>query len=110
MLPIPSSVAIEHACIGPAPPKETSAKRRGSWPRATETTRKARTIVAFAILTIAAAASSTPKPSGLATWSSIARRAADASSPMRPPRKRAGSSVPRTSCASVTVASSPPRP
>ena len=44
---IPSSSASSHACSGPAPPKATSAKSRGSCPRSTETTRSARSISAF---------------------------------------------------------------
>ena len=46
---IPSSAAIAAACIGPAPPNGSRAKRRGSTPRSTVTTRSARTISWLAI-------------------------------------------------------------
>ena len=38
------------ACIPPAPPNARSAKSRGSWPRSTETTRIARSMLALATL------------------------------------------------------------
>ena len=56
---IPSSSASAHACSGPAPPKATSAKSRGSSPCSTETTRSARTISAFTT-SITAAGSRSP--------------------------------------------------
>ena len=59
-----SSSASRHACSGPAPPKATSAKRRGSWPRPTDTVRMARAMELSTISTMPAAASSTPRPSG----------------------------------------------
>ncbi len=54
-----------------------------------------------------------PRPTGRAaraTDRSTAARASAPSSGARPPRNRAGSSVPSTTWASVTVASSPPMP
>ena len=107
---MPSSSATCGACIGPAPPRATSAKRRGSWPRATEMTRSAAAMFALRTRTTAAAASSTDNPSGRCDRRSIAAWAGAASSGARPPRDRAGSSVPSTTWASVTVASTPPMP
>jgi hypothetical protein len=43
----------------PAPPKATSANRRGSWPRSTDTTRIARSMLAFATRTMPSASSPT---------------------------------------------------
>ena len=60
---IPSSAAIAAACIGPAPPKGSRAKPRGSTPRSTVTTRSARTISWLATRTIPAAVSSGSRPS-----------------------------------------------
>ena len=45
---MPSSGAISQACSPPQPPNATSAKSRGSWPRSTDTTRIARSILALA--------------------------------------------------------------
>ena len=47
------------ACIPPAPPNATSANRRGSWPRSSETTRIARSMLAFATRMTPSARSST---------------------------------------------------
>ena len=43
---ISSSWANRAACTGPAPPKATSVNSRGSWPRSTETIRRAAAIPA----------------------------------------------------------------
>ena len=55
---MPSSAAIAAACIGPAPPNGSRAKRRGSTPRSTVTTRSARTISWLATRTMPSAVSS----------------------------------------------------
>ena len=70
---IPSSAAIAAACIGPAPPKGSSAKPRGSMPRSTVTTRSARTISWLATRTIPAAVSSGSSPSAAASAPTAAR-------------------------------------
>ena len=88
----PSSSASAQACSGPAPPKATSAKPRGSWPRSTETTRSALSISAFT--TSITAGGSIP---------SSARSAASRSSSI-PPASVAGSR-PSRRFASVTVGS-----
>ena len=51
---MPSSSARAHACNGPAPPKATRAKSRGSWPCSTDTTRSAPSISASTTATTAA--------------------------------------------------------
>ena len=96
------------AWTGPAPPKPTSTKSRGSYPRCTEIRWSAFTIAAFAISTIPLAASTASRPSGSAQRSAIARRAPSTSSAISPPRKYAGLRRPRTTFASVTVGSVPP--
>ena len=108
--PMPSSVASAIAWIGPAPPSATSVKCRGSRPRRIDTRRMPSTICAFTTRWMPSAASSTDRPSGRAIRCSIAARASDGSSATDPPAKYAGSSQPSTTDASVTVASSPPRP
>ena len=109
-LPMPSSAASAVAWIGPAPPSATSVKRRGSRPRRIETSRMPSTICAFTTRWMPSAASSTDRPRGRAIRCSITSRARDGSSETEPPAKYAGSSQPSTTDASVTVASSPPRP
>ena len=104
-----SSSARRQAWSGPAPPKATSANRRGSWPRPTDTVRMPRAIELSMISTMPAAASSTPRPRGRATRASMAARAAPTSSGSSPPRS-AGGMRPSTRWASVTVGSVPPRP
>ena len=104
-----SSSASRQACSGPAPPKATSAKRRGSCPRPTDTVRMARAIALSMISTMPAAASSTPSASGRPMRAATAARAAAASSGSSPPSSAAGMR-PSTRCASVTVGSLPPRP
>ena len=61
---IPSSSASAHACSGPAPPKATSAKSRGSRPCSTETTRSARTISALTTSITPAGSISAERPLG----------------------------------------------
>ena len=106
---MPSSSASAQPCSGPAPPNGTSVKSRGSWPRSTETTRSAPTMLLSTMARMPRAASSRPRPSGRRRWLSIARAAASASSAMRPPSRHAGR-WPSTTWASVTVGSVPPRP
>ena len=64
---MPNSSARRLTCIGPAPPKPTRAKSRGSMPRCTVTTRMAAAIAAFTMSWTARAASTTSMPSGPAT-------------------------------------------
>ena len=89
---MPSSSARAAACIGPAPPNGIRAKRRGSTPRSTVTTRSARTISWFATLTIPSAVSSSPSPSA-APSRSTASRAASTSSSTPPASVEAGVQV-----------------
>ena len=88
---MPSSSARAQAWSGPAPPKATSAKSRGSRPCSTETTRRARTISAFTT-------SITPAGSIPARARSAAARSSSI-----PPGSIVGSR-PRSRFASVTVA------
>jgi hypothetical protein len=74
------------ACIGPAPPKATITKSRGSNPRCTEITRIAPTMLAFAISMIPLAASTGFSPSRDASRST-ARQANSGYSLCSPPRK-----------------------
>ena len=90
----------------PAPPKATSANSLGTRPRWTVTTRSAPSIASSTMLTIARAVSSTPVPRASATCATAAN-AASASSSSSPPSRRGGR-WPRTTLASVTVASVPP--
>ena len=57
----PSASATSQACRGPAPPKATSSRSRGSWPRSTVTTRIAATISWFATARIPRAAAARPR-------------------------------------------------
>ena len=59
---IPSSSATDMACIGPAPPKPSRVKSRGSKPRCTETSRTAPAILATAIRSDALARANSPPP------------------------------------------------
>ena len=63
---MPSDSATSAACIGPPPPKATSANSRGSWPFWTVRERIAPDMFAFAIVTIPSAASSSGRPSSSA--------------------------------------------
>ena len=58
--------ATAAACSGPAPPNASSEKRRGSWPRSSETILIALAMFSFAISTIDAASSSGARPMRLA--------------------------------------------
>ena len=58
----PMSSATALACSGPAPPKATSAKSRGSWPRWTETSRSAPAMFSLAIARMPSAAASSERP------------------------------------------------
>ncbi len=85
------------------------AKSRGSRPFSDETDRSARVMRAFAIRWIPSAASSTVSPSGVA----IRATAASASSRrmvISPSATSPSGMKPRTTFASVTVGSAPPRP
>ena len=108
MRDMPSSSARAQPWSGPAPPKGTSVKSRGSCPRSTETTRIAPTMLLLAMARMPLAASSRLSFKGRA-MRSIAARAKCASSFIRPPSKVSGK-WPNTRCASVTVAAVPPRP
>lgn len=68
-VPIPKRSATRAACMGPAPPKATRAKPRGSMPRCTVTTCTADAIEAQTISCTAYAASSREPPSGEASRS-----------------------------------------
>ncbi len=102
------SRASSTACSGPAPPKATSAKSRGSYPRATEITRVALIMCALASRMIPSAASSSDMPKTFATFASMARAARSLRRTISPPRKFSGSIRPRTRFASVFVGSVPP--
>ncbi len=106
---MPSASASSQAWSGPPPPKASSVKRRGSWPRSTDTRRMARSMAALATRTTASAAASTVTPISAASAPTAAR--ADAScSAICPPRKRPALSRDRTRLASVTVATADDRP
>ena len=77
---MPSSSARAAACIGPAPPNGIRAKRRGSTPRSTVTTRSARTISWLATRTIPSAVSSSPSSSAAPSRSTASRAASTSSS------------------------------
>ena len=109
MRSMPSSAAIAAACIGPAPPKGSSAKRRGSRPRSTVTTRRARIISWLAIRTIPSAVSSSPRPRASPSPRTAAA-AASASSSTPPASRESPARLPSRRLASVTVGSVPPRP
>ena len=94
---------------GPAPPKASRVKSRGSSPRSVSTERSAPIMLLLAICTMASAVSST----GLSMAPAIAAMALDAasaSSAMAPPRKFSGLMRPMARLASVAVARVPPRP
>ena len=94
----PSSSASAQACSGPAPPNATSAKSLGSWPRSTETTRKARSISALTTSTTAsgsmppsarsAASASSSRPAG-----ETRRQAAEQEVGIRHGRRRTAAAV-----------------
>ncbi len=84
-----SSAASAAACIGPAPPNGISANRRGSTPRSTVTTRRARAISLFATRTIPSAVSVSPSPSA-SPRRPIAARAASPSSSTSPASRESG--------------------
>ena len=97
-------------CSGPAPPNGSSENSRGSTPRATELDRIASAIFELITLMIPSAASVTEILSGRAILVSIVRWARSLSRSRSPPSILSASSRPRTTWASVTVGSSPPRP
>ena len=92
---MPSSSAIAAACSGPAPPKASSAKRRGSMPRSTVITRSARTISALATRTMPSAHASRVE--------ARARRPARSTARVRRVRRRA-STPPASGHVGVEVA------
>ena len=92
----------------PAPPNATSVKSRGSWPRSTETTRSAPTMLLSTIARMPRAASSIDRPSGSATFRIAARRLRGIE--RHAPAEQLAGKWPSTTCASVTVAAVPPRP
>ena len=96
-------------CIGPAPPKATREKSRGSIPLEIVKVRIASAILELAISQIPSAVSITLKPSWCASFS-IALYAACQSSFIFPPKKPSASIRPKIKLASVTVASVPPFP
>ena len=101
---MPSACASSQACSPPAPPKATSVKSRGSWPRSMETTRSARSMLAFTTRTTPSAnCSSVSRDLCLPA---IAREPASRvrrSSANSPPRKRSACKRPSSRLASVTV-------
>ena len=105
---IPNRSANPHACSGPPPPKAINATDRGSIPRSTDTRRNARAMVASAVAINASAARSTETPRGVDNVS-IARRARSPSI-VTPPLHAPTATLPSTTCASVTVGRTPPRP
>src|SRR2546422_8412030 len=70
---MPSAWASRQPCTGPEPPKATNVRSRGSRPRSIETTRVASSMLVVTIAWIPHAASSSDRPSGAATFVSIAR-------------------------------------
>ena len=106
---IPTSRASSAPTTGPAPPKATSVKSRGS------TAARDRILVNSAYMfetatrtTLSAASFGliASEPANRA----IASSASDRFRRIRPPRNRSGSRKPETRNASVSVASLPPRP
>ena len=73
---MPRAWASRQPCTGPQPPKATSVSARGSRPRSIETTRVASSMLVLTIVWMPHAASSSDRPSGRPTRSSIARAAA----------------------------------
>ena len=108
---IRSSRARSAACSGPAPPKATSEKSRGSYPRSTVMSRTAFSMEALESLMMPAAASVTEPSSTGAMRVSMASCAASALRVMslRRPVNAWGRNRPRTTLASVLVGSVPPR-
>ena len=88
---ISSSSAIMQACNAPAPPATTMGNSRASSPRLTVISRTPWAMLLLITRYMPAAAASTAMPMGVAITVSMARRAAVASSGMRPPAKNAGS-------------------
>ena len=101
--------AISQACVAPAPPNAISANSRGSIPCSTVTMRIAFAMFSLQMRTMAEAVSTRSSPSWPPSESSTAF-ARSGSSGSWPPRKKAGSSRPSTTSASVIVALSPPWP
>ena len=100
---MPSACARSQACRPPAPPKATSAKFRGSWPRSIETTRSARSMLAFTTrMTPSANCSRDNEPCALQPLAS-AGLGARQSSANSPPRNKSGCKRPSSRLASVTV-------
>ena len=106
----PSRRPTAAPCIGPAPPPATSTKRAGSRPRSVLIRSTACNRFCSTRRITPTAASSTPSPSGSPTRVRSAALARSRSSETAPPAYGPGASRPSTSCASVTVGSSPPRP
>jgi hypothetical protein len=104
---IPSSTARAQACIPPPPPNAIIVYSRGSWPRLTDTSFRALTMLLLAIRTIPRAASLRSVPSFLASLSR-AFRTPSMSAVIVPPQKYSGLIVPSSRLASVVVASVPP--
>ncbi len=63
MVRTPTSRMIAAPCSGPAPPKATSTKSRGSWPCSTDSSRVRPAMRWLTMVRIASAVCSTPRPS-----------------------------------------------
>ncbi len=105
----PASPRPPTPCSGPAPPKATSAKPRGSMPFCTVRERMAFAMLELMMVRMPSAASLTARPSSSASRATDRLRARPDRGVMPPPRKSCGSSRPSTRLASVTVGASPPR-
>ena len=106
---ISSMAATSAPWSGPAPPNATSEKPRGSMPFWIVRERMALAMLLLRMVRTPSAAATSSRPRRPAS-SAMARRAADRSSFISPPRKLSLSRRPSTRLASVTVASVPPRP
>jgi hypothetical protein len=105
-----NSAVRKQATTGPAPPKATSVKSRGSSPwRAIAWLNSAYASFASATSMIASAAASMDRPAARRS-DRMASRARAGSSRIRPPTKLSGFTSPQTTNASVEAGSVPPRP
>ena len=86
----PVSLPKALACSGPAPPKATSAKSRGSNPCCTDTRRSAPNMFSLTMSTMPAAAASTLPSSIASAMVLTAACAACASSVISPPASSVG--------------------
>ena len=97
------------ACKGAAPPNAIIARAAISLPHSTAWTRAAAAMFSSTISQTPKAASAVSMPAACPTFSVTASVARGADRLTRPPAKRAGSILPNTRSASVTVGAAPPR-